>query len=111
MFPQKPRVGIRANRPNQILQIDQTLLRIAAGSRIFNRAIIDNFSRYILSWQVSDNYGGTYSKELIQSAWQKLTASSEKPDPPNLFKTTTILFRVLRSMARHPSKCSLASGQ
>lgn len=64
--------------------IDQTVLRVADGSRVFIRAIIDNYSRYILSWQVSDNYGGTRSKELIQSAWQQLTASSSDQEPPNL---------------------------
>lgn len=57
LFPKRPRIGARAARPNQMWHIDQTVLRVADGSRVFIRAIIDNYSRYILSWQVSDNYG------------------------------------------------------
>jgi len=47
VHPAKPKIGIRAARPNQIGHIDTTLIRLLDGSRAYLHAVIDNFSRRI----------------------------------------------------------------
>jgi transposase InsO family protein len=54
--------------PNQYWHLDQSLLRLKNGTKIYIRAIIDNFSRYVLAWQVTDDSGGIRTKELITKA-------------------------------------------
>ena len=43
-----------AKRPNEYWQIDATVIRLTTGVRIYLQAVIDNFSRKILAWRVSD---------------------------------------------------------
>lgn len=52
VHPAQPKVGIRAARPNEIWHIDTTLIRLLDGSRVYVRAVSDNFSRRILAWNV-----------------------------------------------------------
>lgn len=46
--------GIKANRPNQKWHADVTELKLRNGETAFIYLVIDNFSRYILSWRISD---------------------------------------------------------
>ena len=50
IHPAKPRVGIRATKPNEVWHIDATVIRLLDGSHVSLHAVIDNFSRRILSW-------------------------------------------------------------
>ena len=54
IHPKKPRVGLRADQPNQYWHTDATVIRLRNGARVYLQAIIDNFSRKILSWRVTD---------------------------------------------------------
>jgi hypothetical protein len=49
VHPAKPRAGIRATKPDEIWHIDATVIRLLDGSHIYLHAVIDNFSRRILS--------------------------------------------------------------
>ncbi len=49
----RPKVGIRASRPDEVWHVDTTLIRLLDGSRAYLHAVIDNFSRRILAWQVA----------------------------------------------------------
>ena len=71
IYPEKPKIGIRASAPGQIWHLDVTILRLQDGSRAFVQAIIDNFSRYVLAWNVSADYGGIRTKELLLKAIAK----------------------------------------
>ena len=71
IYPPKPKTGIRASAPGQIWHIDITILRLQDGSRAFVQAVIDNFSRYVLAWQVSKDYGGLRTKDLLLTALAK----------------------------------------
>jgi len=71
IYPAKPKIGIRASAPCQIWHLDQTILRLQDGTRAFVQCIIDNFSRYVLAWKVSTDYGGLRTKQLIQAALSK----------------------------------------
>jgi putative transposase len=71
IYPPKPRIGIRASAPGQIWHLDQTILRLGDGTKAFVQCIIDNYSRYVLAWKVSKDYGGARTKELIEQALAK----------------------------------------
>ena len=71
IYPSKPKVGIRASAPGEIWHLDLTILRLQDGTRAFVQAVIDNFSRYVLAWQVSQDYGGLRTKELLLEAITK----------------------------------------
>ncbi len=68
VYPPKPKIGIRASAPGQIWHLDLTILRLQDGTRAFVQAIIDNYSRYVLAWKVSKDYGGVRTKDLIHEA-------------------------------------------
>jgi putative transposase len=73
IYPAKPKIGIRASAPGQIWHLDLTILRLQDGSRVFVQAVIDNFSRYVLAWKVSPDYGGLRTRELLERAIAKAT--------------------------------------
>lgn len=56
VHPAKPKVGIRATNPNEVWHIDTTIIKLLDGRRGYLHAIIDNYSRRILSWRLSDRF-------------------------------------------------------
>ena len=53
IHPEKPRVGIRASKPDETWHIDTTVIRLVDGTKAYLHAVIDNYSRRILSWYVA----------------------------------------------------------
>jgi putative transposase len=49
VYPTKPKVGIRAKAPGELLHLDVTIIRLLDGTRAYLHAVIDNYSRRILS--------------------------------------------------------------
>jgi putative transposase len=49
VHPAKPKVGVRAERPDELWHIDTTILRLVDGTKAYIHAVIDNFSRRILA--------------------------------------------------------------
>lgn len=74
VHPAKPKVGIRGSRPNDIWHVDTTLIRLLDGSKAYLHAVIDNFSRRILAWQVTESFDPSITAKLL------LTASKELVD-------------------------------
>ena len=68
VHPAKPKVGIRASRPNEIWHVDTTLIWLLDGSRAYLHAVIDNFSRRILSWKVAPTFDLTTTAEILLTA-------------------------------------------
>ena len=68
VHPAKPKEGLRATRPNEYWQIDTTVIRLTTGIRIYLQAVIDNFSRRILAWRVSDTLSSATTRELLIEA-------------------------------------------
>jgi transposase InsO family protein len=71
VYPPKPKLGIRASAPGQIWHLDMSIIRLQNGTKVYIQAVIDNYSRYVLSWKVSLDYGGIRTKELIEKAIEK----------------------------------------
>ena len=72
IHPAKPKVGIRASRPNEIWHVDTTVIRLLDGSRAYLHAVIDNFSRRILAWKVSATFDPSTTAELLVHALRHL---------------------------------------
>ncbi len=68
VHPAKPKVGIRSSAPNEIWHVDTTLIRLLDGTRAYLHAVIDNFSRRILSWKVSTSFDPSTTADLLLSA-------------------------------------------
>ena len=74
VHPVKPKVGIRAARSNEIWHIDTTMIRLLDGSRIYLRAVIDNFSRRILAWNVIGTFDAEFTAKLLLDAARNITS-------------------------------------
>lgn len=85
VHPRKPRTGLRATRINQFWQTDASVIRLTTGIRIYVQAIIDNFSRKILAWRVSESLSSETTRELLIEAMQHLP---NEPDTPQVFIVT-----------------------
>ena len=72
IHPAKPKVGIRASIPNEIWHVDTTLIRLLDGSHAYLHAVIDNFSRRILSWKVAGTFDLSITAVLLLKASKRL---------------------------------------
>jgi putative transposase len=79
VHPAKPEVGIRATRPNEIWHIDTTLIRLLDHTKIYLHAVIDNYSRRILAWRLSDRFDPTSTVAVLVEAAAALEASAPRP--------------------------------
>ena len=79
IHPKGPRVGIRASKPDEIWHIDTTLIRLLDGTRVYLHAIIDNFSRRILSWRLNEHFDPGISADLLVEAGRGLIADASPP--------------------------------
>jgi putative transposase len=79
VHPEKPKVGLRATRPNQFWHMDATVIRLTTGIRIYLQAIIDNFSRRILAWRVTENLSAQTTRELLIEASTRLAPAGQGP--------------------------------
>ena len=43
VYPAKPKIGMRADRPNAAWHVDCTILKLLDGSKAYVHAVIDNF--------------------------------------------------------------------
>jgi transposase InsO family protein len=67
------RIGIRAKHPNEIWHIDVSHFIFPNGQKAFIQVVIDNFSRYVLAWQVLSSYDGAKTAALLEQALKRST--------------------------------------
>ena len=72
VYPEKPKTGIRATHPNEYWHIDVTVIRLVDDTRCYLHAVIDNFSRRILSWRLSQRLDPTTTCEILTEAGNDL---------------------------------------
>jgi len=78
-FPEKSKkVGIRAKHPNEIWHLDVSYFIFPNKTKCFIQAVIDNFSRYVIAWQVLESYDGEKTATLIQKALLKVAQGKVK---------------------------------
>ena len=92
------KTGIRALKPNELWHIDVTVVNIRPGFKLYIQAVIDNFSRFVLAWRVTDEINAKNTVETIALAREKakeLLKSNDKTqvmmDPGTENKNGTVL--------------------
>jgi transposase InsO family protein len=68
VYPAKPKVGIRARAPGELLHLDVTIIRLLDGTRAYLHAVIDNYSRRILAWRLEDRLGSGGTCRILREA-------------------------------------------
>ena len=68
VYPAKPKIGIRASKANEIWHVDATQIRLLDGRQAYIDAIIDNFSRRILAWNVAENFEPSITAQLLRNS-------------------------------------------
>ena len=79
VHPPKPRLGIRATGPNEIWHIDTTIVRLLDGTHAYVYAAIDNFSRKILAWRVSDWFDPSQTLDVLLEAGNSTLNAEDTP--------------------------------
>ena len=72
LYPAKPKIGIRASAPGELLHLDVTIIRLLDGTRAYLHAAIDNYSRRILSWSLEDRLGSGGTCRILREAARQL---------------------------------------
>jgi transposase InsO family protein len=72
VYPEKPKTGIQATRPNEYWHSDVTVLRLVDDTKAYLHAVIDNFSRRILSWRLAKRIDLTTTCEILKEAGKNL---------------------------------------
>lgn len=52
LYPERPKLGVRASLPNEYWHVDTCVITLLNGTRVYLQAVIDNLSRMILAWAV-----------------------------------------------------------
>jgi transposase InsO family protein len=76
VYPAKPRIGIRARAPGELLHLDVTIIKLLDGTRAYLHAVIDNYSRRILSWTLEDRLGSGATCRILRAAASQLISRS-----------------------------------
>jgi transposase InsO family protein len=76
VYPAKPKVGIRASASGELLHLDVTIIKLLDGTRAYLHAVIDNYSRRILSWTLEDRLGSGGTCQILRDAAVQLSKRS-----------------------------------
>lgn len=77
--PASPKVGVRAKVPDEIWHIDTSAVRLVDGSKVWLHAVIDNFSRRILAWRVSERFEIANAVAVLQEAVRNAVSADGPP--------------------------------
>ena len=77
VYPAKPKIGIRAKTPGELLHLDVTTIKLLDGTRAYLHAVIDNYSRKILSWTLEDRLGSGATCRILREAASQIVAAKE----------------------------------
>jgi putative transposase len=68
IYPAKPKIGIRAKAPGELLHLDVTTIKLLDGTRAYLHAVIDNYSRRILSWTLEERLGSGATCRILRES-------------------------------------------
>jgi len=72
VHPPKPTVGVRASQPNEIWHIDTTIIKLLDGTKVYLQAVLDNYSRKILAWTVTERFAPSNTCQVLLAAGKHL---------------------------------------
>lgn len=79
VHPPKPKLGIRATKTDEIWHVDTSVVRLLDGTRAYLYAVIDNFSRRIMAWRVSERFDPGNTVAILVEASQHTTNADTPP--------------------------------
>lgn len=62
------KTGVRAKTSNEIWHMDISYFILPNKTKLYIQMVVDNYSRYIIAWQVLESYGGEHSRALLKEA-------------------------------------------
>lgn len=80
VHPRSPSVGLRSSGPDELWQVDTTVIRLLDGTRAYLHAVIDNYSRRILAWRVADRSTAANSVAVLLAASGQAASIQGIPD-------------------------------
>ena len=86
VHPARPKEGLRTTKPDEAWHVDTTVFRLLDGTKAYVQAIIDNYSRRILSWRISARLEPAATASLLVKAGE---ASRQKET--DLTRATTLM--------------------
>lgn len=81
LYPEKPKIGIRSERPNEWWHVDVTVIRLLDGTRTFLHAVVDNYSRRVLGWTLEHRLSAGATRRILHEATTKI---AERTPPINV---------------------------
>ncbi|MDL2230887.1 integrase core domain-containing protein, partial [Bacteroidales bacterium OttesenSCG-928-L19] len=79
IFKAKPKIGIRAQHPKEILHADVCVYRPLDHTKCFIYFIVDNFSRMILGWRISTEYKSAIMLDNLRQVYSTCLLEKENP--------------------------------
>ena len=79
LFKAKPKIGIRAEKPKEILHADVCVYRPLDYTKLFIYFIVDNFSHKILDWKTSTEYRSSIMLENLRNVYCEYFLENEDP--------------------------------
>ena len=70
---------MRATQPNELWHVDTTVIRLLDGTKVYLHAVIDNFSRRILAWRVTDAFAVVTTVAILRDAVNGAVVRDEPP--------------------------------
>jgi putative transposase len=77
VHPDKSKIGIRAKAPGELHHLDVTIIKLLDGTRAYLHAVIDNYSRRILSWRLEERLGSGGTCRILREAVFQLIVCPE----------------------------------
>ena len=77
VYPPKPKIGARATAPGELLHLDVTIIKLLDRTRMYLHAIIDNYSRRILSWILKTRLGSGATCRVLREAAREIAGKVE----------------------------------
>lgn len=67
-YKKRKRISVRANKPNEIWHMDVTRYKTSDHKMMYIYSLMDNFSRKVLAWDVSEKLSGTIRLRSLKRA-------------------------------------------
>ena len=82
VHPEKPKVGLRTQRPDEAWHVDTTVIRLLDGTKAYVHAVIDNFSRRILAYRVSERFEIANTLAVLMDAVRGSSGGADENESP-----------------------------
>jgi transposase InsO family protein len=83
-YKKRKRISVRTDKPNAIWHMDVTRYKTVDNFTMYIYTIMDNFSRKILSWDVSENLSGKMRLKSLEKAVKEQFLEKQVLDDRNL---------------------------